>query len=558
MSTSKPLLFIHSVRYTPWTQLLHRIRLEAKRRILVWLHRAVRRPARPISARAKIRSRKDLPGPVFPARQHLVERVDTGYVGILLNVRKPLRAPMTWLPKVNQLDLVTLHYMEYLEGVDDETFISLVLDWIRNNPPYQPGYWQHHWNSYALSLRCLVWMQQMAVRGEQVRNHPDILTSLWEQLDFLQHNLEIDIRGNHLLKNIKTLMWGSRFFEGMGHWHEKAVALLQNELSNQFTADGFHFEASPGYHIQVFADMLECYSILNDSPIKKQLGGKLDLMAQVVVDLRHPDGFPSLFGDSGFHMAYSPGACLEAYQSLTGHQAFPRPSFAFRNAGIFGFRAKDSLLVVDCGKVGPDVLPAHGHGDILAFELSLLGRRVIVDTGVFEYQEGARRAHSRSTAAHNTVNIDEADQAEFWKSFRVGRRPNAWVEELSLGNDQFLLQGAHDGFARMPGRPIHQRRVEYREGYLKVRDRVLGGRGQHIQSRLLLHPDLMPRIVAGGVDSDVGEGTLMIRSAQSIHMQKALWWPDFGCEYSTHQLIFDYGLAPGEGSFEIQYCDRRL
>ena len=30
---------------------------------------------------------------------------------------------------------------------------------------------------------------------------------------FLRNNLELDIQGNHLIKNIKALLWASSFFD---------------------------------------------------------------------------------------------------------------------------------------------------------------------------------------------------------------------------------------------------------------------------------------------------------------------------------------------------------
>ena len=69
-----------------------------------------------------------------------------------------------------------------------------------------------------------------------------------------------------------------------------------------------------------------------------------------------------------------------------------------RRPGYFGARLGDDYLVVDCGRIGPDDLPAHAHGDVLSFELSIAGHRIIVDQGVYEYVAGdapAPRAHRR-------------------------------------------------------------------------------------------------------------------------------------------------------------------
>ena len=54
----------------------------------------------------------------------------------------------------------------------------------------------------------------------------------------------------------------------------------------------------------------------------------------------------------------------------------------------------------------PDYMPGHAHCDALAFELSVGPERVVTDTGVYEYVEGARRAHCRATRAHEIRQLD--------------------------------------------------------------------------------------------------------------------------------------------------------
>ena len=78
--------------------------------------------------------------------------------------------------------------------------------------------------------------------------------------------------------------------------------------------------------------------------------------------------------------------------------------------------------LIDVAEIGPSYLPAHGHADALTFELSLDGKRVVVDTGTQSYEDGPSRWAQRSTSAHITIEIDGQSSSEVWKSFRVGRR----------------------------------------------------------------------------------------------------------------------------------------
>jgi uncharacterized heparinase superfamily protein len=167
------------------------------------------------------------------------------------------------------------------------------------------------------------------------------------------------------------------------------------------------------------------------------------------------------------------------------------------------------VLIADCGAPGPDDLPAHVHADALSFELSIGQQRVLVDGGVFDYSAGPLRDRLRGTAAHNTVQIDGADQSEVWSAFRVGHRARVTLLQCS----ERLLVAAHGGYARLGVR--HERRIDAVEGVgWRVLDQ-LTGRGAHVaEARLRLHPALRWRLDAPGrwlaCDAS-GSGLLVVR-----------------------------------------------
>ena len=45
---------------------------------------------------------------------------------------------------------------------------GFIKDWIGANKPYKKGYWLDDWNSYSLSIRVVVWMQQFERRGDSL------------------------------------------------------------------------------------------------------------------------------------------------------------------------------------------------------------------------------------------------------------------------------------------------------------------------------------------------------------------------------------------------------
>ena len=450
----------------------------------------------------------------------------------------------------HQLWRMNLHYMEYLEGLPDETFETVVADWLRHHAQAKPGSWRDSWNAYALSIRVVVWMQQLAIRPSlTLALVQQMNASLIEQLRFLEKNLETDLGGNHLIKNIKALLWGAAFFEGVEarRWGTQAVRLLRDQLDRQILPDGMHDERSPSYHCQIFADLIECRQTVPTHPeVASILDAKLTAMAQVVADMTMPDGTVAQFNDAGATMAYSPEACLGAFSAL----GYPLPSqrhiFALPDAGYFGAHLPTASLIIDCGRIAPDDLPAHGHGDILSFELCIAGHRVIVDQGVLEYVAGPARQACRSSRHHNTLAIDGIDQAEFFGAFRCGRRPNVGVRRYETSGQGFILEGTHDGYASLPGSPRPVRRFELKPGDLLIEDWLDGTTSANVSIAYLLHPAAVVTASALEARISIGRTTVTLRCSHSISIEEAVWWPDMGVERTTQRLRIALGSQPSD------------
>lgn len=536
-----------------------RPRQVARRLVLAGKHWVLARTG-PWAARAALKAtlREDLPGPLFPSRRIPFELGATFIRPTFLNETRTLARPIPWtlpeLPAEHLLWKMHLHYMEYLEALEDAAFAQLVEDWIAHNPPYRKGYWAGIWHPYSLSIRLVVWIQQLARRPclEATCRH-EIVASLGQQASFLASNLETDIGGNHLIKNLKALLFAAASLDHPASrgWHRLAVGHLARELEAQILADGTHFERSASYHAQVFADLLECHQVLEGDPLRPALEAVLDRMAVAILALTHPDGSPVLFNDSGLEMAYPPRACLDVYTRVRGRPpAGAAPLLPA--AGYYGLRAGPSYFLADCGPIAPDHLPAHGHGDILSFEWSVHGHRVVVDQGVFTYRAGPERQTARSAAAHNTITVGEADQADFFGAFRMGRRARAHCRHHRQDAEGLELEGTHDGFAHLEGRPVPSRRFEVTADTLKIRDRVTGGSGQPVRAQLLIHPNW--RVEASGTRARLTRNGLEIEIEASapIVALPACWWPDLGVERPTWRLVVTYGAAPAAGKLRLR------
>lgn len=563
-------LLWHSVRYTRKRQLVYRLRLRIKRMFLQKVGPAAFRNRTNRYSQAVLRNDTQSlhlpkiaaipPAPVFPPRKALYEELSGKPHACFLNMKWPLLTPLDWHPPEwefgTRLELLNLHYMEYLEAVGDKQFETLVEDWIRNNPAYRLGYWLDDWNCYSMSIRCVVWMQQWATRQERLCKtfKTLMLASLYEQMLFLEKNVEFDIGGNHLIKNIRAFLWAACFFDGTApaRWRACGERLLKRELDEQILSDGVHYERSPAYHCQVFADLLGCHVALKPGEFKDSLERALEKMAQAISGLTHPDGEISLFNDAGLNMTYSPGQCLSAWETLSGRTTEKCDTISFPDAGYFGIRSGENMFLWDCGKIAPDFLPAHGHGDLFSFEWDINEKRIVVDTGVFQYHPGEMRSYSRSTSAHNTVEIDGQDQCEFWKAFRVGRRAEVQLMELSFRNGTLKARARHDGYSRLAGKPLHERCIESDASQVHVEDKISGGDGQPVKAYLVLHPECTATVSRSGLEIERGDIRIDLHTNHTLSIVDAWYFPDFGVKRKTSKIVLDYGSAPCCGGFVLR------
>lgn len=546
-------LLTHSVIHTRPRQLAARLWFTVKRRALTL---ASPNP----SAETPPPVRQVLPESPLPKQESAIRPISDGYELTFQNRTRAFGVAIDWhradLNAGTRLWKLHLHYHEFLAGLPDAELIRIVSDWLSANPPYRPQYWLDSWNAYAVSIRSVVWMQEYAKRKDRlpVEFRNVLLSAIWQHLRFLRGNLENDIGGNHILRNIRALMWGAAFFDGdaasrLGAFAER---LLVGELADQVLPDGFHFERSPSYHLQVFGDLLECWRVARAASTRQVLGDILGRMAKVVANVAHPDGNPSLFGDGGFSMAHRPHELLNVYSGQLGAAPMPSKTFWYQQAGYAGLRTGDTYLIYDCGPVAPGHLPAHAHADIFSFELSLGQRRIVVDSGTYEYDPGERRSWYRGTAAHNTVGLDDKDQCEMWSSFRMGRRGNVVLERVDIGSDRLAIEGWHDGYTRLRGAPVHHRLLDADARGVRIADRVVGGAGQNARSFLHLHPECRVESLGPGVARIIaGRVRLKIQASGHLSIEQFQWSTDFGIAIPSQRLVVAYGRVPCLGQYEL-------
>ncbi len=479
-----------------------------------------------------------------------------------LNVEERVGFPPRWdCPELPRLWQYNLHYFEWLWVLDYEDARLVVLDWIERHLLAKDAV---GWEPYPTSLRLMNWCAVFLGRfREKTEADHSFLRKLWvsvvRQAEWLDRHLETHLLGNHYLENGAALAFVGSCFDGgqASGWFAKGDGILREQTAGQILPDGMHFELSPMYHCRVVY-VLAMLRAMRNERLSQLLAEPLRRMLKALDAICHPDGRIALLNDSAFGIYNEPVELRGFCGDLPGMTPFTPATgegcFALPDAGYYGWRdGEGNYIICDFGKVGPDHIPGHGHADIFSFELSLRGHRVIVDSGVGDYDVSEARGYCRSTRAHNTVEVDARDQCELWGAFRVARR--GYPQEIAWepSTTGFSLSGWHDGYRRLSGRPVHRRRIEWstRKG-LVITDRVTSSAAVTAVSRLHLHPACKVTCLREGrveIGFPGGRAEVVSTSKSPLEIEEGAYFRQFGMRESV-KVITTKGTG---GNIELGY-----
>lgn len=447
-----------------------------------------------------------------------------------LSVENRVAEPSDW----NRADrpklwLYNAHYFDDLVAEAAESRVewhrALMARWIAENPP---GY-GNGWEPYPTSLRIVNWLKWLLAGNVPI---PGMVDSLAVQVRWLRRRLEHHLLGNHLWANAKALVFAGACFSGdeAATWLRAGLRLLQRELREQVLPDGGHFERSPMYHAILTEDLLDLLQLaartgtIPDDDARSWRQTAMHMLDWAGV-MTHPDGEVAFFNDAAMGIAPSLSS-IRTYAGALGLEPPDLPGTGLHllpDSGYARLQVGPALLLADVGPIGPDYLPGHAHADSLSFELSLNGRRVLVNGGTSTYENNAERLRQRGTAAHNTVVVDGRDSSEVWSAFRVARRARVHDVKVAQDGAALRLSAWHDGYLSLPGRVRHQRMWHLEAEALRITD-TLEGRCRKAEAYFLFAP---------GADSAL----LWQVEGGEARVEPAVWCPRFGETLLTRALV---------------------
>lgn len=290
---------------------------------------------------------------------------------------------------------------------------------------------------------------------------------LWRCTEILKLTVERYLGFNHAAITEMGLLIGL-LLQGQATIAKKSSSKLLEALEDSTLTDGMWAERSPSYHIHMLV-LADCLRAMTDPSSSEYL--RIDvltsLMRSALAAFVHPDGEIAIFNDAAIADAPEPSAV--GWSACDSVETIVLPTAGFAKVVRAG-----TTVIMDAGPMGPDAVIGHGHADFLSVEVSVGGKRLIVDPGVAATSAGADREWTRSAESHNGPTLAGAQPAEFFGAWRVGRRGTAWFDQVTT--DEFgatSITATCDGYTRW-GVTVTRELIVERDGKLTINDRWAG------------------------------------------------------------------------------------
>ena len=210
--------------------------------------------------------------------------------------------------KLNKLWLYNLNYFDFINSNLNNTKEKFALEflerWLKEvkSPKYIGN------DPYPTSLRIVNWIKFFLHRKQISKS---IKLSLLKQTDYLYHNLEWHLLGNHILSNAKALIFSGMFFSGPNSKNgKKRNTYFKKQLKDQILQDGGHFEKSPMYHAIILEDILDIINLSNNNSIlpsdfREQLIETAEKMLSWLNIMSYKNGETPNFNDNAKNVSHN-------------------------------------------------------------------------------------------------------------------------------------------------------------------------------------------------------------------------------------------------------------
>jgi hypothetical protein len=462
-----------------------------------------------------------------------------------------------------------------------------------------------HWTSgieLGVRLTSWVWIRRLLDDWAGVRDlfegNDDALRQIrWHQEYLTAFRSRGSSGNNHAVAEaVGRLVAACAFpwFEESDHWRDDATAQLERELAANTFPSGVNREQATDYHRFVtelglvalveahraghplgertralLAASLDAAASMLDVAGQAPRQGDGDEGRALVVDGSGVDPWSALLSTGAALLGgvdWWPQATPCLLSTLAGALApgAPVPGRpvdrvdAFTDAGLFLLRTPrgtepELWCRCDGGPHGFLSIAAHAHADALSVEVRCDEVELLVDPGTYCYHgEPEWRSYFRSTLAHNTIEVDGANQSVEGGPFLWTSRTDTTVDEEPRDALVRSWAGHHTGYARLDRALRHDRSValDAADRTLTVVDTVTGSTRHTLRLAWHLGPEVRAVVAGGAVELSWASGPAERRArlrlpeqlVWSVHHGETaplLGWysPRFGVRVPTTTLV---------------------
>lgn len=424
--------------------------------------------------------------------------------------------------KAELLWVFNLNYFDYLlSDLNTKKCNDLIKQWCNLR---KGDFKSSAWHPYPSSLRAVNFIKYYLTKNEI---EDEFLNILYFHGYLILKRIEYRVLGNHLIKNLKALIFCGCFFKTTrsNGWLDFAINRLLSEVDDQLLGDGLHFEKTPAYHNQVLEDLVDICIILKSYSLKdnerKKIQESISKMLYRSYKLNHPDGDISFFNDSVFGMSKK----TDEINSLIKKNDLGIDPLKTKSKNFLSRSYGDLFLILNLSSINDSYQPAHSHADNLSFELSFKKKRIIVNSGISTYKDSNLRNYQRSSKAHNMTTIDGDNTTEVWSAFRVGRRVNTKIVNKEDGINFSKVAASYENLDRSHV----ERRFKITDKSFKVIDRVIGSNKKKI-TYLHFSPDTSIETSKNEIYILMKDEHIFTLSHDYSHfiIENTFWYPLFG------------------------------
>ena len=367
-----------------------------------------------------------------------------------------------------------------------------IFTWIDKNPFL---YGPHYISVMECGLRIPVFIYALKIIDSFSDDEKKlILRTIYEHAWFISKRLSLySSLGNHTICECVGLIFAGVLFNQEPEskkWLQTSLGLLQEESNHQILDDGGPAEQSLNYHCFV----LDLYQLSINFLKKNGFADCLEMKDRITSG----ENFIKYFKDS-FGSIPNIGDNDEGY--AIAPEIFPKRTFGkknaqdintFHNSGYTLIRNEICCFCFDHGPLGMAPLYNHGHSDALSILLSVYGKPFLIDPGTYRYNGVPEwRRYFKSTRAHNTVVIDNMDQAAQETGFIWSKPYNSNVIEILEKNNEISITASHNGYKRLKNSITHYRKIHSDDALnFQITDSFEGSGSHEFELNYHFHPDV--------------------------------------------------------------------